>query len=141
LSLLSVFMTLLWLKIRTVEAALWWTSDRCDKAANKAEAIEARQMITHMRLHEYVRHLMMIVEGFKPRADPSWLVRQLRDLTCSYHEKCVRDYQLINSLPDVGRMVRFAFSVMWLRLSEGNYQRELELLRRVRQYELQSLQV
>ena len=134
-------MTFIWLKTRTAEAALWWTSDRCDKAANKAEAIEQRQMITHLRLHEYVRHLMMIVEGFNERADPAWLVRQLRDLTCSYHEKCVRDYHDFAGIGDVGRMVSFAFSVMWLRLAQGECQRELEFLRRVRQYEFQTLEV
>ena len=96
--------------------ALWKVEDRCDKAANKAEAIEMRQCVSGCRLHEVVRMLMQRLTDFQPQADPTWLVRQWADVVTEMLEVRVKAYG--GTAADFHDTVRYVVRIVVERLNQ-----------------------
>ena len=71
---------------QSMKDGLWKVEDRADKAGNKAEAMELRQMLTGVRGHEHARHLTQAIENFQPEIDRTYLLRHVADLVSAWFE-------------------------------------------------------
>ena len=105
-----IFVRSLW----RLEETTWWASDRADKAANKLEALELRVMMKGIRGHELVRHIMMAITEFMPNnGDPSWLMRQMRNLVAAFCEDRMR-YGAVTE-DDMGAILRYYVNTVYMR--------------------------
>jgi len=120
--------------LRNMSQWLWWSADRADKASNKLEAMELRQMLTGLRCHELIRHLLMSFDEFQPAADRTWLLRRLSDLVSQFVEVRVRDVGIAVA-QDSLVLVRFCLRTVRERLLMGNDDQGLLLFRRLAEFE------
>ena len=95
-----------------MEDSLWKVEGRADKASNKAEAMEMRQMLSAVRGHKLVRHLMQAIEIFDPNADKTYLLRRVADLTACWFEAKGTQFGAISEAP-----LRYIIRVVYQRHS------------------------
>ena len=84
---------------KSMKDGLWNVEDRADKAGNKAEAMELRQMLTRVRGHELVRHLMQAIENFQPEVDRTYLLRHIADLVSAWFELKGMEFGALSEAP------------------------------------------
>lgn len=85
--------------VQSLTDGLWRVEDRADKAGNKAESMEMRQMLQRLRGHELVRHLMQTIENFDPDMDSTYLLRHVADLVSAWFEAKGMEFGTIAEAP------------------------------------------
>ena len=84
---------------QSMKDGLWNVEDRADKAGNKAEAMELRQILTRARGHELVKHLVQAIENFQPEIDRASLLRHIADLVSTWFEVRGMDFGALSEAP------------------------------------------
>jgi len=71
-------------------------------------------MMKGIRGHELVRHMMMAISDFMPnKGDPTWLVRQMRNLVAAFCEDRMR-YGAVTE-DDLGAILRYYVNTVYMR--------------------------